>query len=175
METTTPPPRTRSSGAPLLKVWATMKIVNAVMPIPRKVAMRVLMLCLTTSASFSAFIFGYLRLSAMPINSASNGKTIDARRIKMISRRLKSNFANMIRSPMRINGSITKTAANTLLMMMVVGFTGMLFRMLKARPSREIIELVMEDMTDAMTIRQNRMAGANCLTISARLKSSSTS
>ena len=131
--------------------------------IPKNTAIDELMLCFTTSVSFSAFIFGYFRLINIPIVSDTSGNTIDAISIIIISKILKLNLINTIISPINMNGIIIITAVITLESRIVNGFTGKLFKILKDFPSNDIMELVIDDINDVKHTNPNSITAINDL------------
>ena len=76
---------------------------------------------------------------------------------KLILIKSNLNLIKIIKSPINIQGIIIKTAARTLELIIVYGFTGKLFNMLKDFPSNEIIELVIEDISDEKQTNPNKI------------------
>ena len=118
-----------------------------------------LILCLITSVSFKAFIFGNFKLTRIPIVSDIIGNNIDDTNIINVSNILKLNLINIIMSPTNINGTINKTAVNTLEYIIFCGLTGKLFSILNDFPSSDIMELVIDVIKLQKIIKLNTTTG----------------
>ena len=135
------------------------RIVIPVNNIPVNTAIAELILCFTTSVSFSASIFGYFKFTIIPIVSETNGNIIDEIKIINTSIILKLNLINIIISPTTKTGTIIITAVNTLEIIILNEDTGKLFSILNDFPSNEIIELVIEDISDEKQTNPNKITG----------------
>ena len=75
---------------------------------------------------------------------------------------LKLNLINIIISPTTKTGTIIITAVKTLEIIILNEDTGKLFSILNDFPSNEIIELVIEDISDEKQTNPNKITGIYC-------------
>ena len=80
----------------------------------------------------------------MPSVSETKGSKIDASKIKIIFIISNSNLIKIIKSPIKMHGSIINKADKTFAFTMLKGFIGKLLSIVKVFPSKDIIELVID-------------------------------
>ena len=143
-----------------------MNNVAAISPIPIKTDNIELILCFTTSVGLVASNFGYFKFIIIPISSDTNGNIKDKISNNRMLIILNLNLINSIISPINIQGIITTKADITLYIIISNGFIGILFNILIALPSRDIIELVIEVIRAVNTNKPKLITGKKLFILS---------
>ena len=146
--------------------FINMNNVAAISPIPIKTDNIELILCFTTSVGLVASNFGYFKFIIIPISSDTNGNIKDKISNNRMLIILNLNLINSIISPINIQGIITTKADITLYIIISNGFIGILFNILIALPSRDIIELVIEVIRAVNTNKPKLITGKKLFILS---------